>query len=106
MKTDLISGNITRSLLGFAAPMMIGNLLQQIYSIADTLIVGKVLGENALAAVGSTYTLTTFLYSVIIGMCMGSGGLVSYCTGKNDRDGVSSDVNISFVHIGTWLVYT
>ncbi len=75
MKRDLTSGNITSALLGFAGPMIIGNLLQQIYNIADTLIVGRCLGEDALAAVGSTYTLTTFLYSIIIGLCMGSGAL-------------------------------
>lgn len=60
MKRELTSGNITSALLAFAGPMIIGNLLQQIYNIADTLIVGRCLGEDALAAVGSTYTLTTF----------------------------------------------
>ena len=53
MYHDLTEGKISRSLLLFALPMMAGNLLQQFYNIADTLIVGRVLGSNALAAVGS-----------------------------------------------------
>ncbi len=60
-------------MLLFAAPMIMGNLLQQCYNIADTLIVGKFLGADALASVGSAYTLMTFLTSIMIGLCMGSG---------------------------------
>ena len=62
-------------MLLFALPMIAGNLLQQIYNIADTLIVGRCLGSDALAAVGSAYTLMTFLTSVVIGNCMGCGSL-------------------------------
>ena len=57
---DLTEGDITGNLLLFALPLMAGNLLQQCYNIADTLIVGRYLGANALAAVGSSYTLMTF----------------------------------------------
>lgn len=60
MYHDLTKGNILKSLILFALPMMVGNILQQFYNIADTLIVGRILGENALAAVGSAYTLMTF----------------------------------------------
>ena len=63
MNRDLTRGDITKTLLLFALPMIAGNLLQQFYNIADTLIVGRVLGKNALAAVGSAYTLMTFLTS-------------------------------------------
>lgn len=104
MKRELTSGNITSALLAFAGPMIIGNLLQQIYNIADTLIVGRCLGEDALAAVGSTYTLTTFLYSIIIGLCMGSGVLVSYCYGEKNMKRLRSSINISFILIGTIAV--
>lgn len=101
MKTDLTSGGITKTLLCFALPMIAGNLLQQIYNIADTLIVGRYLGEDALAAVGSTYTLTTFLYSVIIGLCMGSGALVSYYCGGNVRQKQKNAIAAAFILIGT-----
>ncbi|MDE5740830.1 MAG: MATE family efflux transporter, partial [Oscillospiraceae bacterium] len=101
MKTDLTSGGITKALLGFALPMIAGNLLQQIYNIADTLIVGRYLGEDALAAVGSTYTLTTFLYSIIIGLCMGSGALVSYYCGGNVHQKQKNAIFAAFIFIGT-----
>lgn len=99
VKVDLLEGNVTKSLVRFAAPLIIGNILQQIYSITDTLIVGKWLGETALAAVGSTYTLTTFLYSIIIGMCMGSGGLISFYHGENDKEKTTRVVTCSFLMI-------
>lgn len=98
-KVNLTEGNVTAGLLRFAAPLIVGNILQQIYSITDTLIVGKWLGADALAAVGSTYTLTTFLYSIIIGMCMGSGGLISFYHGVNDREKTRRVVSGSFVLI-------
>ena len=60
----MTKGNITKGLLLFALPMIAGNLLQQFYNIADTLIVGQVLGKDALAAVGSAYSLMTFLTSI------------------------------------------
>ena len=56
MLIDLTNGNITKKMMLFAVPMIIGNLLQQIYNIADTIIVGKFIGPDALAAVGSSYT--------------------------------------------------
>ena len=57
--------------------MILGDLLQQCYNIADTLIVGQFLGEKALAAVGSSFTLMTFITSIILGLCIGSGVLFS-----------------------------
>lgn len=72
MYYDLTKGRIGKCLILFALPMIAGNLLQQFYNIADTLIVGRVLGKNALAAVGSAYTLMTFLTSVFLGLSMGS----------------------------------
>jgi hypothetical protein len=75
--TDLTKGNITRGLWGFALPLMLGNVLQQLYNLVDTWVVGRYVGDNALAAVGSSYTLMTFLTSVIIGLCLGSSSFVS-----------------------------
>lgn len=72
---NLTTGSITFELLWFAVPMILGNLLQQFYNIADTLIVGQFLGARALAAVGSAYTLMVFLTSVLLGLCMGSGAI-------------------------------
>ena len=82
----LTEGNILKTLLCFSIPMIAGNLLQQIYNIADTIIVGRYIGADALVAVGSAYTLMTFLTSVIIGLCMGSGAVYSIFFGANEED--------------------
>ena len=99
MYHDLTEGKISHSLLLFALPMMAGNLLQQFYNIADTLIVGRVLGSNALAAVGSAYTLMTFLTSIFLGLSMGSGALFSIYKGKNDQDSLRSAIVHAFALI-------
>ena len=99
MYRDLTKGNISKSLILFALPMIAGNLLQQLYNIADTLIVGQVLGKNALAAVGSAYTLMTFLTSIFLGLSMGAGALFSIYFGKNDRLSLKKAVFHAFVLI-------
>lgn len=99
-KTDLSGGSVTGTLLLFALPMIAGNFLQQLYNIADTLIVGRVLGPDALAAVGSAYTLMTFLNSILIGMCMGGGALFSYYYGKKDIPGMKQRMCTAFLFTG------
>ena len=84
MSKDLTQGNVTKTMLLFALPMILGNLLQQFYNIADSFIVGRFLGSGALAATGSAYTLMTFLTSVITGLCMGSGTVLSFWFGRKD----------------------
>ena len=83
----------------FALPMIAGNILQQCYNIADTLIVGRWLGRDALAAVGSSYTLMTFLTSIILGLCMGSGIAFSISYGEGDVHKLKSDILHSFILI-------
>lgn len=97
--SNLLTGSITKSLLIFALPMIAGNLLQQCYNIADTIIVGRFLGANALAAVGSAYTLMTFLTSIILGLCMGSGASFSISYGRNNVDRLKTGIFQSFVFI-------
>ena len=99
MNRNLTKGPILKTLLLFALPMMLGNLLQQIYNITDTIIVGRVLGSGALAAVGSTYTLMTFLTSVILGLCLGSGALFSMRFGQRDEKTLRGSLCASFFFI-------
>ena len=99
MYNDLTEGKISKVLLLFALPMIAGNMLQQFYNIADTLIVGRVLGTDALAAVGSAYTLMTFLTSVFLGLSMGSGALFSIYRGQRDESRLRSSVLHAFVLI-------
>jgi len=84
MNKDLTKGPITKTMMLFVLPMIAGNLLQQCYNITDTLIVGQFLGPDALAAVGTAYTLMTFLTSVLLGLSMGAGALFSIYYGKGD----------------------
>lgn len=99
MKKDLTNGPVMKSMLSFAIPMIFGNLLQQCYNIADTLIVGKYLGRDALAAVGSSFTLMTFLTSILLGLCMGSGAVFSIRFGQQNENGLKDSVCASFVLI-------
>lgn len=99
MQRSLTKGPITGSILLFALPLMLGNLLQQMYNIADTWVVGRFLGADALAAVGSSYTLMTFLTSILLGLCMGSGAAISMQYGSGEQDRMRQSVFLSFVLI-------
>lgn len=99
MQRDLTKGSITGTMLRFALPMILGNLLQQFYNIADTLIVGRYLGANALAAVGAAYALMTFLTSILLGLCMGSGAVFSLRYGEKNEKMLKNSIFVSFVMI-------
>ena len=104
MNGDLTKGPVMKSMLLFAVPMILGNLLQQCYNVADTLIVGQFLGSGALAAVGSAYTLMTFLTSILLGLSMGSGALFSIRFGQRDERGLKEAMFASFVLIAAITV--
>lgn len=97
MHRDLTTGSITGTMLRFALPMIAGNLLQQFYNIADTLIVGRYLGVQALAAVGASYALMSFLTSILLGLCMGSGAVFSLRFGEKNERMLKSSMFVSFV---------
>ncbi|GAB2044488.1 MATE family efflux transporter [Agathobaculum sp. TL06] len=104
MRGDLTEGDITKKLLLFALPLMAGNLLQQMYNVADTLIVGRFLGADALAAVGSSYTLMVFLTSILLGLCMGSSAFFSIQFGRKDMERLRTSFALSFLLIGAAAV--
>ena len=101
MERDLTQGKIGKSILLFSVSMILGNLLQQFYNIVDTYIVGKYIGSNALAAVGSSYTLMTFLTSIIIRLCMGSGILFSMYLGAKKYEKMKISLIPTIVSLGT-----
>lgn len=101
MEINLTKGPVTKNILLFALPLMVGNLMQQMYNIADTWVVGKYIGSNALAAVGSSYTLMTFLTSILIGLCMGASAYISMLFGKDDHKGMRQSIYMSFLFIST-----
>lgn len=100
MTRDLTKGPVMRAILLFTGPMLLGNLLQQCYNMADTWIVGKALGAGALAAVGSAFTLMTFLTSILIGLCMGAGSLCAIYFGRQEEQGVQRRMGAAFLFIG------
>ena len=104
MENELTQGPVTKTMLRFAVPMILGNLLQQCYNIADTLIVGRFLGADALAAVGSAFSLMTFLTSILLGLAMGSGTVFSIRFGQKDTLGLKEGVLASFTLLGAVTV--
>ena len=99
MNVDLTHGSIFRGLLRFSLPLMAGNLLQQLYNLVDTFVVGRYCGEIALAAVGSAFSVMILLTSIVTGLCMGSGVVVSQLFGQKDDAGVRKAVGNAFVLI-------
>ena len=97
---DLTQGPITKTLLLFSAPMIAGNLLQQLYNVVDTLIVGHFIGPDALASVGASYALIVFLTSILLGLCMGSGVVFSMRFGAREMDELKNSLFVSFIFIG------
>lgn len=100
MQQNLTKGSVTKAMLLFAYPMILGNLLQQFYNIADTLIVGRFLGADALAAVGASFSLMTFLTSILLGLCMGSGVVFSMLFGADKQEELKNYIFISFAITG------
>ena len=85
MERDLTRGDIRKGILLFGAPLIAGNLLQQLYNIVDTWVVGRFLGSVALGAVGSAFSLMTLITSLLTGLCMGAGVVMSRLYGQGDR---------------------
>ena len=96
MRRDLTAGPVAKTMLLFSLPLIAGDMLQQLYNVADTLIVGRFLGAAALGAVGSAYTLMTFLTSILLGLALGSGAVFSVEWGRQDLEEVRRSVFSSF----------
>ncbi|MGL5379174.1 MATE family efflux transporter [Clostridium sp.] len=97
---DMTKGNPNKLILKFALPMIIGNIFQQIYNVVDTIIVGKFVGIDALAAVGSSFAIISFITSIIIGLNMGSGIIFSQYYGGNEVKKLKNTLFTSFLFIG------
>ncbi|MBO5278025.1 MAG: MATE family efflux transporter [Lachnospiraceae bacterium] len=81
---NMTTGRPMKLIAGFAVPLLIGSIFQQIYNFVDVIIVGRYLGEQALAGVGSTGNLTFFLLALVMGLCNGAGIIVAQCVGAED----------------------
>lgn len=101
---DLTVGNETKALLRLALPMIAGNLIQQLYNVTDTIIVGRFIGPHALAAVGSSFAVMVLLNSIILGFCMGSGTVFSIFYGAKEIDKLKNSFFVSFCLVGALSV--
>lgn len=99
MTQDMTTGKPTKKILLFALPMFLGNIFQQVYNLVDTIVVGRFVGPDALAAVGSSFTMMTFITSVIIGLCMGAGVLISQLFGAKETVRMQRAISTSFTFI-------
>jgi putative MATE family efflux protein len=93
-------GNETKVMLKLALPMIAGNMFQQLYNVTDTIIVGRFIGPNALAAVGSSFSVMVLLNSIILGFCMGSSTVFSILYGAKEIDKLKTSFFISSCLIG------
>lgn len=106
-QTRMTEGSIPGLMLRFAAPLFFGNLFQQLYNTADALIVGRYLGDSALAAVSSTGSLIFLLISLFEGIAAGAGVIISRYFGARDNEKLHSAVHTSVAFaIATGLILT
>ena len=89
---DMTLGRPWKRIMEFAVPMLLGNLAQQLYNTADSIIVGKFVGDNALAAVGSASPILNLLLALFVGIATGAGIVVSQSFGARDRKGLSDAI--------------
>ena len=99
---DLTKGRPSVLILTFALPIFLANLLQLTYSLADTRIVGTFLGDNALAAVGATTTLSNLIVQFLMGMCNGFAIISAQCFGAKDMDRLRRSWPIGSCGTDTW----
>ena len=105
--TLMTEGVIWKQLLLFAVPLLIGNLFQQFYNLADTLVVGNYVGKEALAAVGSTGTIINTLIGFFLGLSMGGSVVVSQYYGAKDDRNVHDAVHTTlFITIILGVIFT
>nr|WP_279231059.1 MATE family efflux transporter [Clostridium amazonitimonense] len=99
MEIDMTKGKPMNIIIRFAIPMFIGNLFQQFYNIVDTIIVGRFVGKEALAAVGSSFAIMTFVTSILIGLSMGASALFSQLFGAKRYEELKKAISTSFIFI-------
>ncbi len=104
MQSEMIKGNPLSIIIRFTIPLFIGNVFQQLYNMCDTIIVGRFVGANALAAVGSTGTIMFLILGFCSGLTSGFAVLTAQRYGAGDIAGVKKSVANSFLLSGVLIV--
>ncbi|MDR1287731.1 MAG: MATE family efflux transporter [Treponema sp.] len=97
--TDLTEGNVFKTLIMFALPILLGNIFQQLYGFVDSMVVGRTLGENSLAAVGSSFGISSIILAVAMGITTGFGIIISKMYGEGNKEKIQSTADT-----GLWVV--
>lgn len=105
MKGSMVTGNPTKALIGFALPMVAGNLFQQFYNIMDSVIVGNVVGEEALAAVGASTAITMLFVMVAIGTGIGCSVVISQLFGAKKLEQMKTAISTALLSILGFSVF-
>ena len=103
---DMTVGAPWQRIAEFAVPMLLGNIAQQLYNTVDSIVVGKYVGDNALAAVGSSSPILNLLLALFVGISTGAGIIISQRFGANDREGLSRAIGncISLAAIASLII--
>ena len=96
---DLTQGGVTRNLFNFALPMFIGNIFQQLYNVTDSIIVGQIIGKEALGAVGASFPVIFILIAMIEGIGLGGTILIAQYYGAKQMDNVKKTVDTMYVFV-------
>ncbi len=96
-QVDMTEGRPWEKIVVFTIPMLIGNIAQQLYNTVDSIVVGKYVGDNALAAVGSANPMLNLLLVLFVGISMGVGIMVSQYFGSRDRENLSLTIGSSIM---------
>lgn len=99
METDMTKGKPMGIIVRFFIPMFIGNLFQQIYNVVDSIVVGRFVGKEAFAAVGSCFLIMSFVTSILIGLAMGASAFFSQLYGAKKYDQMKKSISTSFIFI-------
>lgn len=104
MHGNMTEGNLAKHIVGFAIPMILGNLFQLTYNAVDSIIVGRYAGEEALAAVGSANPIMNIVIFFIIGICLGASILMSEFYGAGDIDKLKREISTTIIAGGIFTM--
>jgi len=96
---DFTTGNVARHIFNFTLPMLLGNVFQQLYNIVDSIIVGKVLGKEALASVGASFPIIFTLIALLIGIGSGFSIVIAQFYGAKDIDRVKRSIDTMYIFL-------
>ncbi|MPQ47331.1 MATE family efflux transporter [Marinifilum sp. N1E240] len=96
---DFTSGNVSKLIFQFTLPMLLGNVFQQLYNVVDSIIVGKVLGKEALASVGASFPIIFTLIALLIGIGSGFSIIISQFYGAKDIDKVKRSIDTMYIFL-------